>query len=611
MNFAMMLMALILSTPISTGSCFSHCDAPQTAPIRLVAQNTPAEHPQADPVAPAVAQPSLGIGLSGVTDYATQMPFIDMMKSARVWTGHVGGGWGGMSDKDLREGGYLDSNGWPRAMPPDVTGIATLVLTDLPAEATSANGRYRLRYEGQGLVEISSGGKTVAGSRGEAWFTAEAGTGAVTLTIIRTDPNKNGEYLRNFTIVKEENIAAFDAGEIFNPLWIERIGDMRALRFMDWMMTNDSTNSAWSARSQVGDYTYADHGVPLEIMIRLSNEVGADPWFTLPHLATDDYIRQFATLVHDQLDPRLKAHVELSNEVWNWQFSQAHWAEQGGRERWHADNKWVQFYAMRASQMAAVWDDVYGDEAEERLVKVISTQTGWLGLEEDILNAPLWVAEAADNRPPYSYFDAYAITGYFSGKLGSEDAPLVLQWIAESREHAVTEAQQLAEELRADYIAAHQYDLAVRRAAQQLADGSITGDETGTVKSLVQSDFAYHAAVAQKYDLDLIMYEGGTHVTGMGEWIDNAELNAFFSIFNYSPEMGALYTEVMNGWKAAGGTLFNVFVDVYPSGKWGSWGALRHLTDSNPRWDAIQEFNANTVAWWEERAPGTFDGSDR
>ena len=79
------------------------------------------------------------------------------------------------------------------------------------------------------------------------------------------------------------------------------------------------------------------------------------------------------------------------------------------------------------------------------------------------------------------------------------------------------------------------------------------------------------------------MYEGGTHVVGHGDWVNDKKLTAFFEVLNYSPEMGALYEEVIAEWTKAGGKLFNAFVDVAPTSKWGSWGALRSLNDSNAR----------------------------
>lgn len=587
---------------VSSSPCAESCNERSMQ----VAQVDPGGASASAPVQ-SLSNPSVGVGLAGVTDYASQLPFLDLMKTARPWAGHVGGGWGGMEYPELKERGYLDQHGWPTSVPPGVSGISTLILTDLPAEQVSANGRYRLRYDGQGAIEISTPAGKVFPSRGEAWFTAEVGQGsAIIITIIRTDPNGIGEYLRNFTIVKEENIPAFEAGQIFNPLWIDRIKDMRVLRFMDWMNTNNSLESKWEDRPMVDDFTYGNHGVPLEIMIRLANEVGADPWFNIPHLATDDYIRQFATTVRDTLDSRLKAHVELSNEVWNWQFAQAKWAEENGLARWGQESKWVQYYALRASQMASIWDDVYAGQ-DQRLLKIIATQTGWEGLEEDILTAPMWTAEASTNRAPYTFFDAYGVTGYFSGHLGDAKADTVLKWLAESRAEAEAGSLELADQAaRARYVQEHQYDLAIKRAAQELRNGEVTGDAEDTVQAAVGHLFPYHAQVAKKYGLDLIMYEGGTHVVGIGDRLEDQELAAFFSVLNYSEEMGLLYAELMDGWKASGGTLFNAFTDVYPAGRWGSWGALRHLDDDNPRWNAIQQFNAQHPAWWESRALGTF-----
>jgi len=69
--------------------------------------------------------------------------------------------------------------------------------------------------------------------------------------------------------------------------------------------------------------------------------------------------------------------------------------------------------------------------------------------------------------------------------------------------------------------------------------------------------------------------------------VDDTRLTDFFQHFNYTPQMGALYTALLEGWAEAGGTLFNAYADIYVPTKWGSWGALRHLDDDNPRWDAL------------------------
>jgi len=555
------------------------------APLLLL----PADGGTPQPVGPV----PMAIGLTAVNDWSAQQPFVDVMKTARTWIGHMPGQWGGAGHDDLAQAGYLDENGWPMEIPPELGSVGTVVLTDLPKEAGSLAGRYILRFEGDGIVEVGGRAGNVRYGRNEVRFDFEPGQGPVDIRIQRTDRKKTGDYVRNITIVKQENLAIFEAGAVFNPDFLRRLDGFRALRFMDWMLTNDSDLIRWEDRPRLDDYSYSLRGVPAEVMLDLANLLGVDAWFNMPHQADDDFVRRFATMVHDRLWRDLTAYVEYSNEVWNWQFDQARWAQRMGEERWGEDNAWVQYYALRASEVARIWSEVYGAEAETRLVNVISTQTGWMGLEGYILDPPLLETEQPDRPAIASYFDAYAITGYFGRALGTEDGvPLVHQWIEDSRALAeqAAEAEGLTGQARTEYIEAHQYDVATALAWAELRDGLSSGKEQDTLAWLVNTVFPYHARVAGEHGLDLIMYEGGTHVAGVGPAVDDEELTAFYIHLNYSPEMGALYTELINGWHAAGGKLFNVFADVNKPSKWGSWGALRYLSDDNPRWEAIKAF---------------------
>ena len=587
--------------------------APAPAPQPLPAQ--PGGGGEATPTSPPATDPSLAIGLSGVDDWSVQQPFIDVMKTAREWIGHLQGQWGGFSYDQLEAGGFLDANGWIREIPANVGAISTLILTDLPAEtADYTGGRYRVTYDGDGDLRIAGGGASnVVYGNGEIWFDFAPSPGPVMLTIESTDPNGNGDYIRNIEVVHERNITAHENGEIFNPLWLDTINDFRVLRFMDWMETNNSEQSEWADRPQASDFSWALNGVPVEIMVELANQIGTDPWFNMPHLATDEYMREFATYVQQNLDPSLRAHVEYSNEVWNWQFSQAQWAEQQGRALWGADFTWTQYASLRAMEMAQIWTEVFGDEAATRLDRVIATQTEWIGLEQDILNNPRWQAMAPGNEAPHLWFDSYAVTGYFSSHLGSDGrAQIVLDWIAQSEARATSQANalNLTGAARTAYIEEHRFDYAVSLAIQELRDGSVTGYTENSLADLIGRVFPYHARIAEEYGLDMVMYEGGTHVVGIGSWVGNRTLTEFFTHLNYTEEMGELYQVLLEGWRDAGGTIFNVFVDVYTPNQWGSWGALRGLTDENPRWDAIMTFLAENPAWWGDvRNPGTFIGT--
>ncbi|QDI74947.1 MULTISPECIES: hypothetical protein [Leisingera] len=536
---------------------------------------------------PPVRQP-VAINLAGIADWSTQAPFLDHFKTARPWIGHLPGQWGGADHGDLQAAGYLDPDGWPTAIPPELGSIGTVILTDLPQEAVSLKGRYVLRFEGEGIVEVAGRAENVRYGKGEVRFGYTPGPGPVEIRIQRM--GRDGGYVRNITVVKEEHLEAFDSGTLFNPLWLERLDGFAALRFMDWMATNDSAQTGWEDRPLPQDYTWALKGVPAEVMLALANTLGADAWFTMPHMADDTYVRQFARLVEQGLDEGLRAYAEYSNEVWNWQFQQAAWADAQAQARWGGEGLWMQLYGGRAAEVAQIWTEVFGADSK-RLVRVISSQTGWLGLEEQVLAAPLWKAERADRLAPAAYFDAYAVTGYFGGILGLEErAGQVRAWIAASRDQARAAAAErgLAGATAAEFIEQHQYDAASAQAGAELRDGLISGDSADTLADLLGRVLPYHAGVAQKHGLDLIMYEGGSHVVGIGPMVEDGALTGFFTHFNYTPEMGALYRELLAGWRALGGALFTAYADAGAPGKWGSWGALRTLSDTNPRWDALE-----------------------
>ncbi|GHG93639.1 hypothetical protein [Pseudodonghicola xiamenensis] len=534
------------------------------------------------------------IGLNGVNDWSPEQPFLDVMKTARTWIGHKPGQWGGAGHADLARAGYLDDHGWPMAIPPELRSIGTVVLTDLPEKAASLKGRYVLRFEGDGIVEVSGRGQNVRYGRNEVSFDFTPGDGAVIIRIQRTDRSKSGDYVRNITIVREEHLRAFDAGAVFNPDFLRILEGFKAVRFMDWMLTNETPQTTWDSRPQVSDYTYGLRGVPAEVMLDLANRIGVDAWFNIPHTADDGFVQRFATLARNTLWHDLHCYMEFSNEVWNWQFPQARWADDMAKKRWGKDNAWVQYYALRAAEVARLCAEVFdATGARDRLINVISSQTGWLGLEADIFEPPLLTREQPDSPSIASAFDAYAITGYFGGGLGTEDrAGLVRQWLMDSLDLAegVAAVKRLGGTDREAYVADHKYDAATALAWAELRDGLASGEPEGSLSWLIGTVFPHHAEVAKKWGLDLVMYEGGTHVVGIGPMVDADDLTDFFTHLNYTAEMGTLYTELINGWHAAGGGMFNVFSDVNKPGKWGSWGALRHLSDDNPRWEAIRAF---------------------
>ncbi|CAN0224222.1 unnamed protein product, partial [Chrysoparadoxa australica] len=237
--------------------------------------------------------------------------------------------------------------------------------------------------------------------------------------------------------------------------------------------------------------------------------------------------------------------------------------------RWGAPGEaWTQFYGLRSAQVMDIWTEVFA-EASDRLVRVAATHTGWPGLEQQILQAPLAFLELG--RMPVDSFDAYAVTGYFGYEIGgAEMAQRMDDWLdaAEKMARDAGEAEGLQRVALREYVRERRFDGAIAPVAQALAEGS--------VRQIVQEVFPYHAGVARKNNLRLIMYEGGTHLVGHGARVNDERLTDFFNAFSYTPEMAKLYEQLLAGWVDAGGVLFNAFVDVAPATMWGSWGAKRY-----------------------------------
>ena len=510
---------------------------------------------------------SLGLGtnLMGVADWSTQLPFIDSFKSSRSWitkcapSEACGSTW----STDEADKLDLDARGWVKSLPapadpPEYSRVATLLHNGL---SRYPGGQYVVLYEGEGTIEYDfDAKKDAAASRpGRDLINVTPSGSGILLIVAATDPQKKGNYIRNIRVVPIKYEQSY-ATEIFNPLFLERIQQFGTLRFMDWMATNHSQQRDWQNRPQLGDRSYAEKGVPLEIMLELANRLRANPWFNMPHQATDDYFTQFAQLVKAKLDPKLTAYVEFSNEVWNWSFGQSQYALKQGKARWGEDkgDAYMQWYGMRTAQMSQIWQQVFGNQ-RSRIRTIISTQTAWKGLETSVLDCPLWVAEG--HKPCAQQADAYAVSGYFSGGLGDDrDRAKVEAWLKEP-------------------------DGGVKLALTQLEQGG--GLQTDDSIAETMRLFNYHQQVAQQKRLKLVVYEGGQGMANP----NSDKLTDFFIQLNRRPEMNGLYQKLLNNWKTAGGTLFMNFSDIGTPSKWGCWAVLEHVDQtSSPRYDALISF---------------------
>lgn len=539
-----------------------------------------------------IEQRGMGFNLSGIADWSAAQPFLDVFKTARPWIGHLPGQWGGVEEQALREGGYLDAQGWPLRMPPKVTGLTTVLLTGLDARMISAAGRYVLRYRGRGRIEV--GGESVSNveyADGRVAFDYMPGGDSVFIHVRRIDPQNP---IREISVVRQDRLVLADSGQIFNPDFLARLRGAELLRFVEWGRTNNSQLVTPEDLPTVADYIWSsDRGVPPEVMVALANELDLDPWFTVPHLANDELIRAYARRVRDNLEPGRRAWVEFSNELWNGGYAQRVWAETQARAAWGVDGAGIQYAAWRAARMADIWAEEFAPSTAGRLVRVISTFTGAPGAEEEMLNAPAWQAADPDGWSALAdRFDAYAISGDLAVNLGEAQRLIPLQaTLADSRAEAERRAaaQGLTGAARDAFVRRHRFDRAIDAALAELRGGALSGQDEGTLNWMVNRIFSYHRQAARRVGLDLVMYAGGSRVVMDGEAAAGEELQDFLTALTYSPGLGDLYRDLIGAWRRVSDQPFNHYTAFNGPGRHGSRGLLRFLDDENPRWDAVAE----------------------
>ncbi len=518
----------------------------------------PARHNETSP---------LGTNLNGIADWSTEWPFVDAFKTSRAWISGSGEAWDDGRAIDT------DADGWVRSLLPGQI-VRTLLFWDTGGVYPA--GRYTVLYDGAGTMEYWSGAtrNDVLSAPGRDVLDVDPAAGGIGINITAIDP---ADPLRNIRVLMPGGACTDDpvrwcaadgdctagtcspfadgyAAQVFHATFLDRIRTYRVLRFMDWMSTNGSPLREWSERARPEEARWSgERGVPVEVMVDLANRLGADPWFTLPHQASDDFVRRFATVVRDRLAPGLRAWVEYSNEVWNGIFAQAGWARDRGLAAGLGPSDFeaqLQFYSRRAVQVFALWVEVFG--GTDRLVRVMASQAANAWVSEQVLSF-----EGADGPS-----DALAVAPYFGGYLGSPD---------EQARVAAMSVDDLADELRT--------------VALPEAVGWMTAQ----------------AATATTYGVELVAYEGGQHLAGNGGVENDDVINGLFDGVNRDARMGEIYGDYLAAWRTAGGRFLAHFVNCGRWSKWGRWGALEYMTQpraESPKFDALQTFIETNPRWW-------------
>ena len=501
---------------------------------------------------------AVGMNLENVVDWSPAWTFTDAFKASRPWIAQAfnTATWGTSWDDPATPPLALDADGnvlrlasWTNAAGQTVQQRAgTLMFRALGGGY--AGGMYRAEWDGDGVVtfgfdaRVTASGRTTAG-RNYADLAVTPSDDGIFMAIESTNPT---DPARNFNVWMPDWQGQRFAGQRwqpgaafspFHPLFLQRLSPFHTLRFMGMQETNSSDIRTWADRRDAADIRQGSgpggtasepivNGMSVEYMVQLANDLDADPWFNMPHLADDTFVRNFATYVRDHLEPGRKIYVEWANEVWNfgWGFEASHWIDEQGRLPQNAgldpDLAQWQLAGREAKRDMDIWSSVFAGQSS-RLVRVAA---GWAAVD--------WVtgqiAEAMNGS-----FDAIAIAPYITP----------------------------TDEQRAAYSSATTVDRVIADTRANLAT------------SLAWT--ASHERLAQEWSMrlgrpiQLVAYEGGPHLDGRGE----SYQGAFYAATN-DVRMGDIYRDYLKGLDAAG---MDLYVDFQFTGQAGaaSWGDFAKL----------------------------------
>jgi hypothetical protein len=462
-------------------------------------------------------------------DWATDLPFVDAMKTCRPWKAMPADA--PLDYRDANANVPADENGYPLEIPfTDGLGgapqrVVTVTLVELPKDMYP-NGKFTLLFEGKGAIRLGwdAGTHSVEGKGGTTKFEFDgkiAGNESKGI-LVDIPRSEKGDHIRNIRLIMPGFLDTYEK-QPFHPLFLEMVKPFCSLRFMDWGGAMDGKKVKWSKRTKKDAFSQQG-GMAYEWMIELCNTLNKDPWICCPYLADEEYQRELAKLIQVQLKPGLKVYIEWSNEMWNsFQPELYSYSAAMGSRVLKLDTDWgkanCKYTAYAALRMFKIFDEVFKND-HKRYVKAISVQCG------KVATATLEALKDPLVNPDGVKVDAAAVAPYFgfTGKGG--DTVETLKQIAASVPGMVSQVKELRE----------------------------------------QTD---------KAGVDLISYEGGSATENIAAC--------------RHPEMYNIYRDYLDG-LAPYLTMFNQYTVCGRDGKWGAKEYVNQPLSETPKYRALVDY---------------------
>ncbi len=474
----------------------------------------------------------IGMNLPELTYWSHQWAFVDVFKQSREWRVLKPDGTIKKNPKDILT---LTPEGWPILEHGQVVGTSMFRGIDGHYPA----GTYLLAYGGSGDIVVKGDAREVVKLGHNRFLVHVVPRKGLFLQIDRSD---RGDPVRDIRLW----MPGFEGhSSPFHPLFLERLRPFKVIRFMHWQQTLAGCLTRWTERPTPRSARQSGpNGVAIEYMIALCNELDADPWFSMPHLADDEFVRNFAAMVKANLHKNAKIYVEWSNETWNQGYTVTRWAHQQAAKR-AVDS--TQIIAEETRRDWRIWRNVFGRE-RDRIVRVAAGHTHNPSFARKLL------------RHLDGEFDAVSCAAYVHPRKNYSQG---------FNQHTTAMEALLAARR---YLREHRLPL-----------------------------MQTHATMAAEWSrrlgrkIEFVTYEGGPGFATKGR--KRPYLQAYIDAQNH-PMIGQVYRELLEGFRQMEGDLFVGYTYVYGSNKWGCWGHLEY--QDQPLAEAIKY---RTLATFGENVP--------
>jgi hypothetical protein len=449
----------------------------------------------------------IGINVSWFSGSAANdlVPFINQLKGARPFD-------------DPSNSGQItyDENGYPTSVPSHYV-VSSLLIRSVDVEGIPPHtGEFRLYGQGSGLISLKGSAQGVLYERADTdsfdrevidgesyWYVdlnfSTMGEDLAQLIMLIHDIDQS-DHIRDLALVHETHLDLHREGEVFTPEIVNDLKGYETLRLMNWMRANQiqedgngwgEEGSNWTSpqpeQRYIGNdyYTFNNNAggkknegrfevsVPVEYLVQLANEVGADPWIAVPVDITDSRAAQLADYVSLNLDDGLTARWEYGNEIFNdaigfesYRYSLAMAGKTFENFNEVGAGAVAEWAAYRGTQVYSIIKDVFEEDGNEaRFVAPGWAFSGSLkttgSLVENSYLVRYFAAEESrkmdDGTPlPLEVVTDYSVAMYYGGTLaGRHPDSSVVYHIMETVEGVETQADMLAKWLMFGAYAEH------------------------------------------------------------------------------------------------------------------------------------------------------------